>query len=101
MRVHWEVLKAELKKIGVEGVLVRTPWSIRTAPRTTQKVVPELARRIKDALDSAPTAKRVTIEGHEIIRIPELSGVVPSANSGVHHVNNPLLTELLLTTLED
>lgn len=100
--IHWEALKAELKALGVDGVLIRTPWSIRTVPRETQKVVvPGLARRIKAALDADPDSKSVMVDGHEVVRIADLSGVVPSANTGAHYVNRPLLTEILLTTLED
>lgn len=100
--VHWAALKSELDKLKVAGVLVRTPWSVRTVPRATQGVVaPQVAQRIKAALEANPEATSVTVDGHEATRIADLPGVATSANSQVHYVNNPLLTELLLTTLED
>lgn len=99
--IHWEVLTAELKALGVAGVLVRTPWSIRAAPHKTKKLAVQLARDIKAALDAAPDAKTVTVSGHEVVRIADLPGIVPSATSGMHLGNNRGHTDVLLSMLED
>ncbi|MBS2028647.1 MAG: hypothetical protein JST54_12145 [Deltaproteobacteria bacterium] len=98
---HWSALKGELRTLGVSGVLVRTPWNIPTVPRVSRANAPKLAQRLKAALDARPDDESVSVDGHNVVRLPEFKDVGASANSGAHYVNRPLLTRGLLETLAD
>lgn len=99
--IHSAALRAELGRVNVSGLTVRTPWAIRGSPRELKLAAPGLARRIQAAVAAEPDAELLYVDGHEVVPAPGLEGVVTSAHSTVSYVDRPQLAEKLMATLED